>query len=83
MRYWIKLVPDAEPNADGYWTEVEAEPDTSGPPYLWLKSAARFAKFEPEGYHLVSIHSSPPEPEPEPEPPLGNRFSGLDLDGAS
>jgi hypothetical protein len=49
----IKLVPDAEPNADGEWKTVEVTlPFPSG--NNWLAAASRLAPYEPQGYHIVA-----------------------------
>jgi hypothetical protein len=52
MKYQIKLVPDAQPNADGEWVDVPA-----GPPH-----GTKFREYEtlyaaqiPAGFHMVAI----------------------------
>lgn len=48
----IKIVPDAAPNADGEWINIDAEPPQTT---SWIKTAEALASFVPEGYHLVSL----------------------------
>lgn len=54
MRYKIKIVPNAEPNAEGEWIDAEADECTST---LWRISAARFDSQVPAGFHVVYIVS--------------------------
>jgi len=52
MRYQIKLIPDARPNADGKWVDVPEAPPVG----------MKFAEYDnlyraqiPEGFHMVAI----------------------------
>lgn len=47
----IKIVPDAEPNADGEWINVDFDvpPTTS-----WIETAQYLERFIPKGFHLVA-----------------------------
>ena len=48
----IKIVPDAEPNADGEWIEVAFNlPVTTS----WRKTDEYLSPFVPEGFHLVAV----------------------------
>lgn len=51
-RMWIKIVPDAEPNASGEWIEVARRTER----FLgWEKTKELYAPDIPEGYHAVSF----------------------------
>jgi hypothetical protein len=84
MLYSIKIVPDAEPNAEGKWIEVVS---TRGPVSgRWTDITFFFDTFIPKGYHMVQITGSPRFPETKPSSLApksvrkhGNRFSGLDI----
>lgn len=48
----IKIVPDAEPNADGKWITIDAEaPKTTS----WIETERALAPFVPEGHHIVAL----------------------------
>lgn len=66
---WIKVVPDANPNADGRWIEVAEQPIPTNEPdpphrayskYSWLATAAAYEPFVPDGEHLVAVNSAAP-----------------------
>lgn len=59
MSYWIKTVPDAEPNADGRWIQV---PDSrsDGPDTSWCKAEELFKPYIQEGEHIVAVSSTAP-----------------------
>lgn len=74
MRYRVKVVPKAEPNADGEWIEVEVK----GPVAEHLGWNVMAATFEqagalPETHFMVQVARL------EPHAPI-DRFAGLDLD---
>lgn len=59
----IKIVPDAEPNADGTWQAVDIE---LAPKAIakWFDAERVFAPFMPAGYHVVQydvIYETPAE----------------------
>lgn len=55
MRYRIKVVPHAEPNADGEWIEVEGPPSVAGST-MWcvIEQAFRLGGCIPADHHMVS-----------------------------
>ncbi|MCK1668639.1 hypothetical protein [Bradyrhizobium sp. 153] len=59
--YRIKLVPLAEPNAEGEWRDITAlELARMRPPPPGCRDAANFfASFVPEGFFLVGVESCP------------------------
>jgi len=48
----MKLVPDAEPNADGEWVKVPADVKLG---WRFLDHVAAVAHLVPEGYHVVAF----------------------------
>lgn len=52
MQYRLKIVPDAEPNADGRWITVTV--DRAAPEQGWNNVATFFRKHVPAGEHMVS-----------------------------
>jgi hypothetical protein len=68
----VKIVADAEPNADGEWINVPASvPVEFG--NSWIKSAEFLTPFIPEGFHIVALGGTTRTP------PLC-RFANLDFE---
>jgi hypothetical protein len=61
MKLNIKLVPLAEPNADGEWREVEVDPMRYPPrgtgSWLTIEAALQRAGAVPEGYMVVAVQA--------------------------
>lgn len=64
--YWIKVVPDDQPNADGEW--VKTSQDSSVPIGLWSEVEGQMTAFIPKGHHMVQIAKSPDLAPPGGEP---------------
>lgn len=62
MKVLIKVVPDAEPNADGEWIEVDADPVILSPGNKWTGVEAVLGPLAPEGHHVVSYKGVSREP---------------------
>jgi hypothetical protein len=55
MKYQIKIVPNATPNADGRWIDVpRAPPKTCS----WIEMVQSYADCIPAGHHMVATQSS-------------------------
>lgn len=52
MQYRLKIVPDAEPNADGRWIDVTVPHEA--PRAGWNNVETFFRKHIPAGEHLVN-----------------------------
>lgn len=48
----IKIVPDAEPNADGEWIEIAVDLRHVR---RWVNIAAIVAPYVPAGFHIVAV----------------------------
>lgn len=48
----IKIVPDATPDADGKWINIDAELPTTS---RWVEAEQRLSPHIPEGWHLVAL----------------------------
>lgn len=70
---WIKVVPDATPNADGRWIEV---PSVAPVPTSWLAYEAAYAKAIPTGEHPVRFTEHPDIAHPERRDPKREDRSG-------
>jgi len=53
--YQIKLVPDSEPNHDGWWVDVNDPPPRGE--RSWLMTEQFYRPFIPKGYHMVAIQT--------------------------
>lgn len=54
MKYRLKIVPEATPNADGRWIEIEVPDDARAPlGSSWRAAAQYLAPHIPAGEHLV------------------------------
>jgi hypothetical protein len=52
----VKIVPDAEPNAPGYWITVhEVTPDIKA---AWSEGEAMLVPFIPKGHHIVAFSAT-------------------------
>jgi hypothetical protein len=56
MTFILKIVPDAEPNADGRWIKA-TKSDYRG--RGWLATEMYFAPDVPPGHHLVAVDCIP------------------------
>ncbi len=54
MRMAFKIVPDAEPNADGRWIEVDVEPKTCR---SWIQVEQAYGHVAPAGHRIVAVRS--------------------------
>lgn len=60
----IKLVPNAEPNADGEWKTINVTLPFPSSNSSWIAAANHLAPYVPEGYHVVQhdmIYETPAE----------------------
>lgn len=56
--WWIKIVPDSEPNADGEWVNcgVHAFPEKMS----WRETANRLFQHVPKNHHMVAVSTNDP-----------------------
>lgn len=48
----IKIVPDAEPNADGEWIRLDCDMPLT---LSWRRACDQVAGFVPVGFHIVAM----------------------------
>lgn len=56
---WIKIAPNAQPNADGEWHEIDRQiPASRGAG--WIGIVKELEPFVPDGFHIVALTNGTP-----------------------